>query len=209
MSNFWEEKFSSSGTIWHFIPSDSAGMALELFRKNEVHKILIPGVGYGRNAKLFVDNGFDVTGIEISESAIDLARKNNLHFPVHCGSVTQMPFDQEIFDGIFCYALIHLLNKPERRKFLRHCFSQLKPGGIMVFTVASTRMSMYGQGKRLSKDRYSIQQGLDVFFYNRESVVREFLEFGLVECFDMDEPVKFKEGENPISMHYVVCRKQE
>lgn len=209
MTNFWEEKFRTSGTIWHFIPSDSAGLAMELFMKNQVNKILIPGAGYGRNAKLFVDHGFDVTGIEISESAIDLARQNNLHYPVHYGSVTQMPFDQEIFDGIFCYALIHLLNKPERRNFLRNCFSQLKPGGIMVFTMASTKMSMYGQGKRLSKDRYSIQQGLDVFFYNRESVVREFLEFGLTECLDFDEPVKFKEGENQIRMKYVICKKPE
>ncbi|MFY9152920.1 MAG: class I SAM-dependent methyltransferase [Prolixibacteraceae bacterium] len=208
MTNFWETKFRNEGLLWNFEPSDSAGMALELFKTNQIQKILIPGVGYGRNAKLFVDQGFDVAGIEISKSAIELARQNGLHFPVHCGSVTEMPFDQELFDGIFCYALIHLLNKPDRRKFLQHCFNQLKPGRIMVFTMASTEMSMYGQGKRLSKDRFSIQNGLTVFFYNQDSVVREFLAFGLTECQDIAEPVKFKEGENPIHMYYVVCKKQ-
>jgi hypothetical protein len=37
---------------------------------------LIPGIGYGRNAKLFIDNGLKVTGIEIADSAISIADSN-------------------------------------------------------------------------------------------------------------------------------------
>ena len=45
---------------------------------------------------------------------------------IHHGSVVSMPFDNEQYNGIFCYSLIHLLNKTERRAFLKSCFNQLK-----------------------------------------------------------------------------------
>lgn len=207
MINFWESKYREIGSAWGFEPADSAATAMELFRENHVRKILIPGAGYGRNAKLFAENDFDVTGIEISETAIQLARQNGLNFPVFCGSVTQMPFDDSVYEGIFCYALIHLLNKPERRTFLKNCYSQLTPGGLMIFVTASTRMNAYGQGRKLSKNRFAVQKGINVFFYDDDAVVREFLDSGLVDCRDISEPVKFKENEPPLQMKYLVCRK--
>ena len=117
MKNFWESKFENGGAIWSFEPSYSACIALELFKNNNFKSILIPGIGYGRNAKLFLDSGFDVTGIELSPSAIKTAKENNLSCTIYEGSVTSMPFDNKIYDAVFCYALIHLLKKSERHRF--------------------------------------------------------------------------------------------
>jgi len=64
MINYWDSKFKNEGASWGFEPSASAVIALELFKQNGLYIILIPGFGYGRNAKLFLDSGFDVTGIE-------------------------------------------------------------------------------------------------------------------------------------------------
>jgi len=81
--------------------------------------MLVPDIAYGRNAKVFMDNGIKVAGIEISKTAIDLARKNKLDSSIFQGSVTEMPFDNKLYDGIFCHALIHLLNKWERGTFIK------------------------------------------------------------------------------------------
>lgn len=204
---YWESRFKNEGAMWKFEPSDSAIVAVDLFKSNKINKILIPGFGYGRNAKLFCDNGFDVTGIEISQSAIDIAKTNGINCKTHHGSVTSMPYDNEIYEGVFCYALIHLLNKPERRKFLQSCWNQLKAGGIMFFLVASKQMSMYGSGKYLSKDRYEISKGVKVYFYDSESVSKEFADFGIVEFKDIEEPVKFMDAQEPIKLIQVICRK--
>jgi len=53
-----------------------------------IGRLMIPGIGYGRNAKVFIDNGINVTGIEISKTAIDLARQNGLDSSIYHGSVT-------------------------------------------------------------------------------------------------------------------------
>jgi SAM-dependent methyltransferase len=209
MKEFWETKFKEEGAMWEFEPSDSAFFALQLFTANKIKNILIPGVGYGRNAKLFFDNGFKITGIEISESAIKLAKNHGLNFKIHHGSVTSMPFDNLKFDGIFCYALIHLLNKTERRNFLHSCYNQLKLDGLMIFTIASNQMSMFGNGKYLSKDRYEILNGLKVFFYDSESVIREFSGFGLIEYKVIEEPIKHMTGQDPLKLIFVICKKKK
>ena len=207
MNEFWDEMFQKIGILWKFEPADSAIFARDLFVQNKFRKILIPGVGYGRNARLFTKTGFDVTGIEISETAILLARENELYFPIHHGSVMKMPFDDSVYDGIYCYALIHLLNKNERRQFLKNCYNQLRPGGLMVFVSVSKNYKMYGQEKLISKDRFHIKNGLDVFFYDQDSIKREFWKFGLIEYREIEEPVKHMPNEEPMKFWMVICRK--
>ena len=193
--------------MWKFEPSDSAIYAAELFKKELINEILLPGFGYGRNAKLFIDNGFKVTGIEISRSAISLAKANGINCTIHHGSVSSMPFDNKVYEGIFCYALIHLLNKRERKHFLTACYKQLIGNGLMVFVVASKKTSLYRHGKYISKDRYEIAKGLRAYFYDSESVLKEFSDFGMIDCKDIEEPVKFMEGEKPVRLKIVICRK--
>jgi len=205
---YWESSFKEMQTSWGFEPSDSAILSMDFFRANDAKEILIPGIGYGRNARIFCDNGFNVTGIEISKTAIDLAKsKNGLDIKIHNGSVTEMPFDNRIYDGIFCYALVHLLNARERKKFIRDCFNQLKPGGYMIFTVVSKKVSMYGTGKQLSKDRFKIKNGLKVFFYDADSVKQEFGKYGKMEFSEIDEPIKHMKNEPPLKCILIKCKR--
>lgn len=208
MTEYWETKFKSEGVMWDFYPADSAIRTIGIFKTNRFKNILIPGFGYGRNARLFIQNGFDVTGIEISRSAIDLAKANGINCMVHNGSVTSMPFDRKKYDGIFCYALIHLLNKIERKAFLRSCYNQLKNNGQMIFVVASAKMSMYGRGRYISKSRFEIPDGLKVFFYDQISVLKEFSPYGIAEITEIEEPVKFMPDQDPIKMIFIACKKE-
>jgi hypothetical protein len=45
-------------------PSRSAVFARDYFARAGAKEILIPGIGYGRNAKPFLERGMSVTGIE-------------------------------------------------------------------------------------------------------------------------------------------------
>jgi len=208
MSEFWDEMFRKIGSVWSFEPADSALQISDLFASEKIRNVLIPGIGFGRNAKAFIEKGIDVTGIEISETAIQLARENGLKIPIHHGSVAEMPFDDLVYDGIFCYALIHLLNQNERRQFLKNCLNQLRDGGLMVFiTVSKSYTRLFENGKPVSKDRFRIQNGLDVFFYDPETIVKEFSRFGLVEYSEIEESVKHMPSEETMKFWKVVCRK--
>ncbi|MBG9447333.1 class I SAM-dependent methyltransferase [Cytobacillus firmus] len=208
MTEFWESSFIEKQTMWGFEPSDSAILTKDFFLNKKVKDILIPGFGYGRNAKVFIENGIDVTGIEISKTAIELARDNGLTMPVFHGSVTDMPFDDKLYDGIFSYALIHLLNESEREKFIHSCYNQLKPDGYMIFTAISKEAPMYGKGKQLGKDYFEIMDGVKMFFYDSDSIKQEFGQYGLIEISEIVEPHKDNETKPPFKFTMVKCQKK-
>ncbi|MDJ1491832.1 class I SAM-dependent methyltransferase [Cytophagaceae bacterium DM2B3-1] len=189
---FWEKNFIEKKEMWGFEPSKSALATKDFFVEKSVKNILIPGIGYGRNAQIFRDNGITVTGIEISKTAIEMARKHyGTDMTIYHGSVTDMPFDNNHYDGIFCYALIHLLDSSEREKLIQDCYNQLTENGYMVFTAITKEAHTYGKGKFISKDRYEIFDGVNMFFYDRESVQAEFGQAGLVDIKEISENFPF------------------
>ena len=141
-----------------------------------------------------------VTGIEISQTAIDLGQK---HFgndlTIYHGSVTEMPFDNNLYDGIFCYGLIYLLSKSERAKLIQDCYNQLAENGCMVFTVIIKEAKTYGQGTFISKDRFQMFGGVQLFFYDRETIEEEFGKVGLFEIIKVEENYPF---------YLIKCRKE-
>ncbi len=196
---FWESAFNEKHEMWGFEPSRSAVLTRDLFVRESVKNILVPGIGYGRNAKIFTDSGIKVTGIEISKTAIEMAKKHyGSAMTIHHGSVTGMPFDHNKYDGIFCYALIHLLDSGERAKLISDCYDQLSENGCMVFTVISKDAPTYGQGQLIGKDRYEMFGGVKMFFYDRDSIHAEFGKAGLYEITEIMENYPF---------YLIKCRK--
>ncbi len=189
---FWEANFQDKQEMWGWEPAVSATMTKDFFAGQGIKKVLIPGFGYGRNALVFRDSGMQVTGIEISETAIKIAKAHfGVDTTIYHGSVTDMPFDHKQYDGIFCYALIHLLDSSEREQLIRDCYNQLSEGGYMVFTVISKAAHTYGTGNFISKDRYEIFKGVPMFFYDRASIHDEFAACGLIEVTEVSENYPF------------------
>lgn len=187
--NLWDRAFIKSQMMWGTEPTLSARLARDLFVARDVHSVLLPGAGYGRNAKPFLDAGMDVTGIEVSATAIALARSElGLDFPIHEGSVTAMPFDAHVYEAVFAYGLLYLLDADARTKLLADCARQLKPGGPMVFVLVSKQAEMYGRGTQIGDDCYENEAGIRVYFYDEDSVRRDFGPYGLESCTIVDEP---------------------
>lgn len=200
MVEFWEDSFKEKQEMWGIQPAYSALLAKDFFIEKSIKTVLVPGMGYGRNAKIFQDSGMLVTGIEISKTAIELAKKKyGASMNIHHGSVTDMAFDNNQYDGIFCYALVHLLDYNERVKFISDCFAQLVEKGYMIFTVVSKKASIYGQGKYIGKDRFEMFSGVRMFFYDREAIYEEFSKYGLFEITEIDENYPF---------YLIKCHKQ-
>lgn len=192
MTEFWEETFKDKQEMWGLEPAKSAMLTKDFFVEHNVKNVLIPGIGYGRNAQIFIDSNLSVTGIEISQTAIGLAQK---HFGsdliIYHGSVTEMPFDDHLYDGIFCYGLIYLLDEDERAKLIRDCFNQLTENGWMVFTAITKNAQTYGQGTQLGKDRFEMFGGVKIFFYDEETIKEEFGNAGLFEVTEVTENYPF------------------
>jgi len=207
MNTFWEERFSDEGRIWGDIPSRSAGHAIGLFKKAGVHEVLVPGSGYGRNAVAFARAGFQVTGIEISATAFSLAQQNNQEIRYHHGSVLDMPFDDSMYDGIYCFNLLHLFRKNDRKAFLKRCREQLMEGGVVFFVVFSEREGSFGTGRNVEENTFESKPGREVHYYSETDLVSEFRDLELLETGMAEEPEEHgKEGRHTHQLRYIYAR---
>ncbi len=200
MTEFWETNFKDKQKMWGEEPAPAAVFASDYFKERGINKVLIPGIGYGRNAKPFLEAGMEVVGIEISETAINIAKSEmGISSTIHHGSVTDMPFDNEVYDGVFCYAVIHLLGEAERKKLMSDCYEQLKPGGTMIFVAVSTKAPNYGKGTLIGHNRFEQHGGAQIYFYDEAALRAEFTEYGLKEVHEV--------AENNMSFLMAVCTK--
>lgn len=92
-------------------------------------KILDVGCGDGRDANYMTGKGFIVTGIDLSERMLAIARKRNHNIVFKQMDIRDLSFKDESFDGILCsFALIHVQNN-EIPKTMKGFERVLKSGG--------------------------------------------------------------------------------
>ena len=210
MTKFWEERFREEGKIWGDIPSRTAEYAIGLFRKAGVRNVLVPGSGYGRNAEAFARAGFGVTGIEISGTAISLARHGCSTVRYHHGSVLEMPFDDSMYDGIYCFNVLHLLRKNDRVLFLKRCLEQLKVGGVMFFVVFSDKEPSFGTGRMVEENTFESKPGREVHYYSEEDLVSEFCGMEILGTGMMEDPEEHgDEGKHTHVLRFMYARKKD
>lgn len=208
MAEFWESAYEDKQAMWGWGAAEISEDTARLFLELGLQEILIPGYGYGRNAQPFVDIGCNVTGIEISNTAIGLAKERyGDDIAVYHGSVADMPFDQKIYDSIFCHAVLHLLNADERKKCIQDCYAQLKTGGYMVFTLISCNTEAYGSGELVDTDTFITPHGVRIAYYREDTIHNDFAAYGLVSAQEITEP-KYPAPGKPVQVFWnVICRK--
>ena len=118
------------------------------------------GCGTGATSRMLSDIGMDVVGIDLSPNMIATARRLNpgLHFQV--GSMTNLDFEDGLFDGICAwYSVIHIPDE-----LLPRVFSEfhrvLRPDGVALVAF------QVGDQPRTFKEMFGEQVSLT--FYRRQ-----------------------------------------
>lgn len=105
----------------------------EFVRKNKQCSALDVGCGTGTDAIFLAQNGFDVTGIDISKAAIKRAEKkaeqSGVEVKFIVGDVFNIPFEDESFEFVNDNGCFHLLDKRRWRRFLAEVHRVMKMGG--------------------------------------------------------------------------------
>lgn len=122
-------------------------------------KILEIGCGTGQYTSWLVQEGYEVTAVDISGEMMALAQKKIAVIeestakakPVHWwqADITEILEQLETYDGIFSMTAFEFVPEPE--KVLKKLFSCLKPGGCMMIgliTGMSAWSEFYGEAAR-------------------------------------------------------------
>ena len=96
--------------------------------------ILDVATGTGQQAFAFAKRGYDVTGVDLTESMLEIARKNNkagfVKFEI--ADATHLRFEENSFDVSCISFALHDMPPNIREKVLREMVRVTKPNGIIV-----------------------------------------------------------------------------
>ena len=99
--------------------------------------VLDVGCGAGVDLARFAKGGADVTGVDVSQSAIGLAQANfsqqGLHGRFDVANGEQLPFADGSFDLVYAHGVVQYTAQPQR--LVDECRRVLKPGGEAIFQV--------------------------------------------------------------------------
>ena len=179
--NYWEKRYGNEGKIWGDQPSKSAKIALKYFKSREIKSILVPGAGYGRNTKLFSENGYIVVGIEISSKAIQIARKFDKKSKFIELSVLDLESSGILYEAIYCFNTLHLFLEKQREKFLNNCFRLLKDRGYVFFVVFSEEEKSFGKGRQIEKNTFESKPGRPTHYFTEKDLIAHFKDFTVIE----------------------------
>lgn len=106
---------------------------LKTFAAGQNNKLLDAGCGTGGFSKKMEILG-EVTGVDISDTALVYCRKNKLTKAVKA-SILSLPFPDNFFDVITCLDVIYHKGVSDDIKALNEMHRVLKPGGLFVLRV--------------------------------------------------------------------------
>lgn len=148
----------------------------EKFNKQKM-KGLDLGCGIGRHVKYLDECGLEVYGIDISEYAIEKGKewfrfinREDLSERLLIGSVTDLPFEDEIFDVCVSHGVLDSMQKEIAQEGFAEAFRVLKTGAFMYFDVV---LALDGKEQEVLQ-----QEGLEkntVQFYYTVDTIKELL----------------------------------
>jgi 2-polyprenyl-3-methyl-5-hydroxy-6-metoxy-1,4-benzoquinol methylase len=140
--------------------------------------VLDVGCGNGRNSVAFAKNNFKVYGIDLSTSAINLAKKNakeeGVNINCTVGSVFDLSYDDNSFEVLVDSGCLHHLRKSEWKSYLRNILRVLKKDGYYFLLCFSKNSGYVPKFCPKSKNRNWTLRGMH---YNHFFTIKEVKDF--------------------------------
>ncbi|UCH66239.1 MAG: class I SAM-dependent methyltransferase [Ignavibacterium sp.] len=170
-------------------------------------KIIELGCGAGNYVIYFAGKGLDITGVDISSKAIDIAKNSAKENGVSCNlfvcdALNDMTELSDNYDFVYDWELLHHIFPEDREKYINNVCRLLKPGGLYL-SVSFSELSPQFGGKGIYR-----KTPLDtVLYFSSESEISELVKphFKVLELKTVEIPGKHA----PHKAIYTLLKKQE
>lgn len=177
--DFWNEFYQNQARPVPFFANKPDENLVSYMENKQipVGKVLELGCGAGRNAIYLAKQGFSVTGVDLSDNALEWAKQRtqgtNLPIQWICANIFELDLQENSFDFIYDSGCFHHIAPHRRITYLELIQKVLKPNGY--FAVCSfERGGQYG-GSALSDEEVYKQRSLaGGLGYTKESLKHIF-----------------------------------
>jgi len=135
----WDKIFKKRGRVF-VKPQENIPGIVKLFKKRGVKNVLDLGCGSGRHLVYLAKHNFNVWGIDIAESGVNIAKnwlkEEGLKANLKIGDIyKRLPYPNNFFDAIISVQTLHHSRIKKIRKLIKEIERILKPDGLIFITV--------------------------------------------------------------------------
>jgi ubiquinone/menaquinone biosynthesis C-methylase UbiE len=136
-------------------------------------KIIDIGCGAGNYVIWFAKNGYEMTGVDISQNAIEIARRSASTAGASCkfivaDAIADLPTSDGMFDFAYEWELLHHIFPEDRDRYIRNVARVLKPGGRYLSVCFSEDDPEFGGVGKFRKTRLDT-----TLYFSSEKELRE------------------------------------
>jgi len=213
----WEKIFKAQE--WGKYPSENLiqFVARNFYKKNRAEvKLLEVGCGTGANIWYMSREGFNVSGIDGSDTAIKIAQERmkneNLNARLIVGDIISLPFDNMEFDAIIDNECLYSNNEQNSIRVLSEINRVLKNEGLFYSRTFSKEMFI---GEKLNEQIFEYNNISDgplkdkgfVRLINKEKIKYLYGKYFTINSIDKLEYTVNNESQ-VISEYIIICKKK-
>jgi len=167
--------------------------------------------GIGRHMVFLDDYGFDVEGLELSDSAVKYAKtwfqktgRDHLIPHIQIGSAAELPYKNEQFDFVVCCSALDSMHSSVAQKALDEVHRVLKKSGLFFFDLIASDTRNQTANDMVVESGH--EQGTIQSYYDDiriENLIRG--QFHILEHFVLH--TEYKTSKNSNSRNYVILEK--
>ncbi|MDO8528463.1 MAG: methyltransferase domain-containing protein [Nanoarchaeota archaeon] len=160
---YHKDLLNSETNFWHKFVEKPAMMSL--LKGNIKNKeVLDLGCGSGIFTKRLSSMGVDITGLDLSESLINIARRENPKIKFYVGNAKKTPFKKIQFDVITSSLMVHYVK--DLNALFKEVSRILKKRGLFIFSMHHPVMEVTERLKINGKKSKIIQ--FNKYFHNNK-----------------------------------------
>ena len=182
----WDSFYSENRRPWRgvsdigHVPFPSGGKVLEV------------GCGNGKTVLALTKKGFRVTGVDFSQSAIDMCRET---IPSAgdfvCASVTDLPFEDSSYDGAVAFHVIEHLTGDETVAAAKELYRVLKPGSHLLIRCFAKGDMRSGKGETVNDSTVVRGNGIIYHYFEEGELISRFDIFDHLHLTVKEERTRF------------------
>jgi SAM-dependent methyltransferase len=186
-ADLWTRAYQHGMTMWQ--PQESIVMFAARYLKRredltrwtvkrQVTRVLDLGCGNGSNARFFAQQGYRALGIDLSPSAIEIARawfaEEGLEADLRVGSCLDLPYEDGFVDVVVSHGVLDHLSPAEGVTAMAEVHRVLRPGGLCFLTLVAVNDCEFGSGAAAGRNTFVLpggyEKGLVQRYFDREDV---------------------------------------
>lgn len=159
--------------------------------KRPTERVLDIGCGNGNHVMYFAEQGLSAAGIDISESAIDIAReranRRGLDVELETGSAETLQWTDDTFDLVVSDGVLDHVSFIEAKHIVDEVQRVSTPNAYIFLSLRSTADSECGRGEQVEENTYVLQEGYEEgmiqHFFDRQHIAELLADY---EIFDIE-----------------------